>query len=108
MKKILLEDGNKKKHPKIVRFVIFGLVICLIALSAEIWIVNRLSTYGDKIYQLKKAQSDLELQNQVLANSIAKASSLSGLEQKSTLLGFKTINTNQIEYIKFSDTLALR
>mgnify|MGYP001562751220 CR=1 FL=1 len=83
---------------------IFGLIFCLVILSAEIWIVNRLSTYGNKIYELKQAQADLELQNQVLANSIAKASSLAQLEQKATLLGFN--NINQIEYIKFSDKLA--
>lgn len=92
----------KKNH--VIRFGICGLTMCLIALSAEIWIVNRLSTYGDKIYQLKQAQAALELENQVLSNSIATASSMVMLEKKATQLGFDTIGS--IEYIKFTDKLA--
>lgn len=102
MKKILSEED--KRHPKVLRFVVLGLILVLTLLSAEIWIVNRLSTYGDKIYQLKQMQANLELENQVLANSIAETSSMVVLEQKATLLGFN--NINQIEYIRFSDKLA--
>lgn len=102
MKKILSKED--KRHPKVLRYVILGLVLVLTLLSAEIWIVNRLSTYGDKIYQLKQTQVNLELENQVLTNSVAGASSMVVLEQKAALLGFN--NINQIEYIKFSDKLA--
>lgn len=103
MRKILPEE-NKRKNVLSLRLVVLGLVFFLMTLSAEIWIVNRLSTYGDKIYQLKQAQANLELENQVLANSIAEASSMMVLEQKATLLGFN--NINQIEYIRLSDQLA--
>lgn len=103
MKKILLEE-DKKRRPRVLRFAVLGLAVFFALLSIEIWIVNRLSTYGDKIYQLKQAQANLELENQVLANSVAISSSMIVLEQKATPLGFN--NINQIEYIRFSDKLA--
>ena len=96
------EEDNR--HSRVLRFVVVGLVLFLTVLSAEIWVINRLSTYGDKIYQLQQAEASVELENQVLANSIAEASSMAALEQKAVLLGFNTIN--QIEYIKVSDKLA--
>lgn len=112
MKKILLEQDNKKnslsekldKHPKVSKYIIFGMVFFLITFSLEIWIVNRLSTYGDKIQELKIAEAKLELENQIIANSIAKDSSMVTLEKKATELGFSSIN--QIEYIKISNKLA--
>lgn len=112
MKKILLEQDNKKnsltekldKHPKILKYIILGMAFFLITFSLEIWIVNRLSTYGDKIQELKVAQARLELENQIISNSIAKDSSMVTLEKRATELGFSSIN--QIEYIKISDKLA--
>lgn len=112
MKKILLEQGNRKnsliekmdKHPKALKYIIFGMVFFLITFSLEIWIVNRLSTYGDKIQELKVAEAKLELENQIIANSVAKDSSMVALEKKAAELGFGSIN--QIEYIKISNKLA--
>lgn len=86
------------------KFIALGLAIFLITLFAEIWLVNCLSIYGDKIYQLKQSQASLELENQVLSNSIAISSSMTVLEKKATQLGFSNINS--IEYIKFADKLA--
>lgn len=102
MRKLILEEKRKKLVP--MRFIITGLSIFLIVLFVEIWVVNRTSTYGDKIYQLKQAQTNLELENQVLSNTIAQSSAMVLLEKKATSLGFNTIN--QIEYIKFSGKLA--
>lgn len=93
-----------QNNPKTMRIIVIGLTIFLIVLFVEIWVVNRTSTYGDKIYQLKHAQADLELENQILSNTIAQTSSMVLLEKKATSLGFNTIN--QIEYIKFSGKLA--
>lgn len=111
MKRLMLEEKRKtliaqrlKNNPKAIRFVILGLTIFLVVLFVEIWVVNRTATYGDKIYQLKHAQADLELENQVLSNTIAQVSSMALLEKKATVLGFNTIN--HIEYIKFSEKLA--
>lgn len=102
MRKIILEENRKKSGS--LRLIITGLSIFLIVLFVEIWVVNRTSTYGDKIYQLKQAQVSLELENQVLANTIAKSSAMVLLEKKANLLGFNTIN--QLDYIKFSNKLA--
>lgn len=111
MKRILLEQKNKNsltenldRHPKVLRYLVFGMVFFLITFSLEIWIVNRLSTYGDKIQELKVAESKLELENQIIANSVAKDSSMIALEKKANELGFSSIN--QVEYIKISDKLA--
>lgn len=86
------------------RLTIGCLTVLLIILFVEIWVANRTSTYGDKIYQLKQSQARLELENQVLANSIAASSAMVLLERKANLLGFNTIN--QLDYIKLSDKLA--
>lgn len=102
MKKIVLKEDSRKNLLK--RFITLGLVIFLVTLFAEIWLVNRLSIYGDKIYQLKQAQAILELENRVLSNSIAMSSSMSVLDKKATQLGFNNIIS--IEYIKFADKLA--
>lgn len=112
MKRLLSEENKKRnllmqnvcQSSSRFRFIVIGLIFFLAVLSAEIWIVNRLSTYGDKIFQLKQAEASLELENQVMANSIAEHSSLAALEQKANQLGFN--NINQIEYIKFQDKLA--
>lgn len=111
MKRILLEQKNKNsliekldRNPKILKYIIFGMIFFLTTFSLEIWIVNRLSTYGDKIQELKVAEAKLELENQIIANSIAKDSSMIALEKKAAELGFGSIN--QIEYIKISDKLA--
>jgi|WetSurMetagenome_2_1015567.scaffolds.fasta_scaffold1604888_1 hypothetical protein len=112
MKKLLIEEEKRKnsiiqnvtQNPKVLKFCIYGLVIFLIVFTAEIWMVNRLSTYGDKIQNLKEMQSKLELENQILANSIAMESSMVRLEKKASELGFGTIS--KIEYIKISDKLA--
>lgn len=102
MKRIIFEENKKKSFPT--RFIVAGLTVFLMALFVEIWVVSRTSTYGDKIYQLKQAQASIELENQVLSNTIAKTSSMVLLEKKATNLGFNTIG--KIEYIKSSDKLA--
>jgi len=111
MKRLNLEEKRRTKlaqklqgNSRTVKLIIVGLSIFLLVLFVEIWVVNRTSTYGDKIFQLKQAQAALELENQVLANSIAQTSAMVLLEKKANLLGFNTIN--KIDYIKFSDKLA--
>lgn len=112
MKRILLEENNRKgffnnkslSSPRAIKFIFLGLICFLVVFSAEIWIVNRLATYGDKIQKIKEAQSKLELENQLLVNAVAKDSSMVTLEEKAKQLGFDSIN--QIEYIKVSERLA--
>lgn len=82
-----------------ISLVVIGLVFLL-----EIWMVNRLSTSGDKIQELKQTRASLQLENQVLESHIAQQSSLVSLEGKAVNLGFDSIKT--IEYVKIPTDLA--
>ncbi len=53
--------------------------------------VNRLSSSGSKINQLKAEQAKIQLENQILENEIAEDASLRGIEQKVHGLGFRAI-----------------
>lgn len=73
-------------------------VFCVLVFILEIWMVNRLSTDGQKIAEIKAAEARLELENQVLENTIAENSSITALEQKMAPLGFDT--SKNFIYIK--------
>ncbi|MCL5783794.1 MAG: hypothetical protein M1142_00350 [Patescibacteria group bacterium] len=96
MKRLRQEENNKPKKKVWKAFKVF-IAIFLVVLFIEIFMANRLSTYGDKIQQLKDAQASLELENQVLENQIARQSSLISVETKSSKLGFETVKN--FEYI---------
>lgn len=89
----LLRNKNPKRRAK--GLLKITAVFILAILLIELWTVNRLSTYGDKIQGLKEAQARLELENQVLENIIAQESSLNVLEKRATLLGFGSVKTFQ-------------
>lgn len=72
-------------------------VTFLVCLVIEVWTVNRLSSYGAKLNQIKSAQINLELQNQVLENEIAQKTALSYIEKAADSLGFA--NIKNIEYL---------
>lgn len=59
--------------------------------------INRLSTYGEKINKIKQAQASLELENQVLENQIAQSASLLNIQEKANQLGFT--QASRVEYI---------
>lgn len=100
--KTLAHQENTKKT-KLLRIGKIVFLIFVFILVLEVWMANRLSTYGYKIQQMKQLKSEISLQNQLLENEIAQDSSLSIIEAKANKLGFDTIKN--IEYIK-SDTLA--
>lgn len=95
MTKKLTEDTNKNKFLKIgkIAFGLFAVVLIL-----EIWMTNRLSTYGSKIQEINDLKSQLTLENSLLENEIAQDSSLSVIEVKANSLGFESIKN--IDYIK--------
>lgn len=98
MKKRLKQTEGIKPQEKIIKvfkIVMIGLVLFFIL---EIWMVNRLSTYGSKIEILKQSQARLQLENQLLENAIAQKSSLQILEKESNQLGFDSFS--QVEYFK--------
>ena len=75
-----------------------SVVIFVLVTILEIWLVNRLSTYGEKLSQIKLSQAILITQNQILENKLAKASSLNDLEKTATQLGF--VESQSIDYLK--------
>ncbi|MDO8498817.1 MAG: hypothetical protein Q7S44_03455 [bacterium] len=91
-------DSAIERRKKIFRVFKVGLVCLFALLFIEIWLSSRLATYGNKIQELKTAQAELKLENQILENSIAEHTSLISLEPQATALGFTTIKT--IEYMK--------
>lgn len=107
MKKLRInEENNHKYSKKFLRLVKAISIICLAVFILEIWMMNRLSTYGNKIAQLKEAQSNLEFENRVLENLIAQNSSLSNVDKKAAELGFSTIKN--IEYTKPANIASVR
>lgn len=93
--KYLNQEESKSPKRKAKRLLKIAVIFTLAVLSLELWTVNRLSTYGDRIQSLKEAQSRLELENQVLENTIAQESSLSVLEERAYQLGFNNIKSYQ-------------
>lgn len=94
MKRIRQEEGNRPKR-KITRIIRLGGVVFIVVLVLEIWMANRLSTYGSKIEETKGAQSKLELENQILENEVARKSSLLSLEPKAASIGFNAVKNPQ-------------
>ena len=74
--------------------ILFILVITII----EIWVVNRLSTYGAQILALEKTHESIKLENKILENQIAEKSSLLRIKEEAKKNGFE--NISKIEYIK--------
>lgn len=81
------------------RKIVVALVLIIIfVVTVEIWVANRLSTFGEKINGLEATKYSLQLENDYLKNAIAQKKSLNLNAKKSTFLGFnKIIN---IQYIK--------
>lgn len=95
MKRLIANKEQPKKRVfKVLKIAALFLVAVFVL---EIWMVNRLSTYGKKIEGLKVVEANLQLENQVLENSIAQGASLGQIENKSTNLGFGGIKN--LEYI---------
>jgi hypothetical protein len=83
------------------KIIILILVILVPLVILEIWAVNRLSTYGEKISSFVSAKQSLELENQVLRNQIAEKSSLQYVNEEASNLGFG--RNTKAEYINQSD-----
>lgn len=86
------------------KLICFITALFLIVSIIEIWAVNRLSTYGEKISKIERQKQELTLENQTLENEIAKRASLSEVEKYATAFGFES--TTKIGYLP-SEGLAL-
>lgn len=99
MKRLIKQQDESPKN-KYIKFAKVGIAVFLAVIFLEIWMVNRLSTYGSKIQQLKVAQDSLILENQVLQNQLAENTALVNVEQKAASLGFSTVQN--YDYFKAS------
>lgn len=86
------------QKPRIIKFVRLIIVLLVLAVILEGWMVSRLSTYGDKIDQLREVKSSLNLENELLRNQISEKSALSEVEFKASEYGFNFAQT--IKYLK--------
>jgi hypothetical protein len=63
----------------------------------EIWLVNRLATYGEQLSKLDRLKVGLLLDNEILENQIAEKSSFNKIISQAKLLNFGKIKN--LEYI---------
>lgn len=81
------------------RKIVVSLVLVIIfVVTIEIWVANRLATFGEKINSLESTKYSLRLENEYLKNQLAQKKSLNLNEKKSANLGFDKIKN--IQYIK--------
>lgn len=80
------------------KLVIGSVLLVIFFVTLEIWVANRLSTFGEKINSLESTKYSLELENDYLRNQVAQKKSLSLNQKKSLNLGFD--KAKKIEYIK--------
>ncbi len=83
------EDESPKN--KFFKYAKFGVLLFLVMIFLEVWMATRLSSYGVKIQQLKDAEANLQLQNEVLSTQVAQNLALENVQQKATALGFAPV-----------------
>lgn len=79
---------------------IIGLIMLIVAgvVVLEIWMVNRLATYGEQLSKLEEIKGSLITENELLENEIAEKSSLVHLEEKAKSEGFSPIKA--LKFVK--------
>ncbi len=80
------------------KLVITLVLVIIFVVTLEIWVSNRLSTFGEKINSLESTKYSLQLENNYIKNQIAQKKSLTLNEKKSKNLGFAKIKN--IQFIK--------
>lgn len=86
--------------------ILISLVIALLTLIIlEIWSVNRLATFGADLSKIEQARQDLTIENQILEDQIAKASSLQEVSKDAQVIGFG--NFSNFSYLNLP-SLALK
>ena len=97
----------KKFEPELLirkKILVLPITIIILVAILEIWVVNRLASYGDQIGNLEQTQARLKIENQLLENKIAEKSSLMEAEKLVNRLGYQKVKN--FEYIK-AENLAL-
>lgn len=92
----LARQPRREAKPKQQSWWIFfklGVVLVILMITVEVWLVNRLSSYGNEIEELSRMEGKIKLENHLLINEIAGRSSLSQVEKKAAGIGFSPIKT---------------
>ncbi len=80
------------------KLIIFlGVVLCL-GVILQIWVMNRMATFGEQLTGIERTRQQLTLENQILENQIAKMSSLQTIKVYAANLGFRPISS--ITYVR--------
>lgn len=79
-------------------YIVSGILVFFSLIILEILLVNRLSSFGQRMHQLTIAQTNLELDNQLLQNQLSLKTSLNYLSLKSEQLGF--ISSKDVQYLQ--------
>lgn len=94
IKKFDIEE--QKKFPK--RMTFFSVAILTTLVVLQIWANNTLATYGAKLESISILNQTLEMENLVLQNKIAEASSLNNIASKSATLGLSI--PKSVQYLR--------
>ena len=86
------KKGFSKKYISSLAIFLFALIL------VEIWINNNVVVYGEKFENLSAVAKQINLENQILENQIAKYTSLGSIASKSAQLGFSA--PESIQYIR--------
>ncbi len=102
-----LELDHQKKfqfHASGRKLVLTLAILITLGAMMQIWVLNRLSTFGEKISQIERNKTSLKMENQILENQIAQYSALQKIKVQASNLGFQT--SKNIEYWQ-ADGLAM-
>lgn len=88
-------EHNSSLKKKILIVLGFSIIVLIIS---EIWVVNHLATYGEKISKIEQTKQNLVTENMILEKQLAEKSALIKVESNAKKMGFNS-NKN-IEYIK--------
>lgn len=89
-------EENGKKFPK--KYIILTLLSLFMLTLIEIWANNTIASFGGQFGRLSDLKKNLEMENQILENEIAKEASLNSIASKSAQLGFS--KSKSIQYIR--------
>ncbi len=97
---MIKQHKDESPQNNLLKYAKAGVFIFLVVVFLEIWMVNRLSSYGVKIQQLKDTEASLQLQNQELSTQLAQNLALENVQTKATALGFAPV----VNYDYFKDS----
>ena len=74
------------------KLIITLCVVLSLGVLLQIWVMNRMATFGEQLTRIERTKAQLMLENQILENQIAKMSALSTIKVYAANLGFKPIS----------------